>query len=216
MTKREIALEARGEIGARLFSPSAARNRHPIRDVLLAHCPPSGAILEIGSGTGEHAVCFAASMPENFWLPGDPDPAACASIAAWTAYEGLSNIAPPHALDVMVEGWERGVGGAVAAMVSINMIHIAPIEAAQGLFRGAERLLAPGGKLFLYGPFSRRGAHTAKSNAEFDGGLKARDSRWGVRDLERDIAPLAEASRFRLDAAVAMPADNLTAVFTRA
>lgn len=116
----------------------------------------------------------------------------------------------------MVEGWERGVGGAVAAMVSINMIHIAPIEAAQGLFRGAERLLAPGGKLFLYGPFSRRGAHTAKSNAEFDGGLKARDSRWGVRDLERDIAPLAEASRFRLDAAVAMPADNLTAVFTRA
>lgn len=210
------ALEDRGADGVRRFSPSAARNRDPIREVFLAHMPHTGAILEIGSGTGEHAVHLAAALPDARFFPGDPDAEARASIAAWTSHSGLSNVAPPHALDVAAEGWERAVARPLAGIVSINMIHIAPFEAVRGLFAGAGRLLRPGGRLFLYGPFSRNGAHTAPSNAEFDASLKARDSRWGVRDLDRDVVPLADAAGFALAAVVAMPANNFSIVFERA
>ncbi|NWG72463.1 MAG: DUF938 domain-containing protein [Parvularculaceae bacterium] len=210
------ALEDRDADGARRFSPSAARNRDPILRVFLTHMPRAGAILEIGSGTGEHAVHLAAALPDARFLPGDPDAEARASIAAWTAHSGLSNVAPPHALDVAAEGWERAVARPLAGIVSINMIHIAPFEAARGLFAGAGRLLGSGGRLFLYGPFSRNGAHTARSNAEFDASLKARDPRWGVRDLDRDLLPLAGAAGLALAVVVAMPSNNFSAVFERA
>lgn len=214
MTDRQIALEERGREEQRLFSPSAARNRDAIRQAYFDVMPRSGVILEIGSGTGEHAAHIAAAAPDLRWRPGDPDPASRASIAAWTDYLGLKNVAAPHAIDVTAANWESGLG-AVDGVVSINMIHIAPFDAAHGFIAGAGRLLATGGKLFLYGPFARNGAHTAPSNAEFDASLKARNPDWGVRDLDREIIPLAEAAGLTLDRVIEMPANNLSVVFRR-
>lgn len=212
---KEIALEARAREGGRLFSPSAARNRDPIRDVFLAHMPHRGAILEIASGTGEHVVHLAAALPEARFFPGDPDPASRASIAAWTAYLGLENIAPPHAIDAARKDWVDAAPAPLDAVVSINMIHIAPFDAAIGLIAGAGAVLRPGGRLFLYGPFSRRGEHTAPSNAAFDQSLKAREPSWGVRDLDLDIVPLAEKAGLALERVIEMPANNLSVVFAR-
>ena len=212
--EKEIALEERGRNERRMFSPSAARNRDPIRDAFLKVMPRAGVILEIGSGTGEHAVHVAAAALELVWRPGDPDAASRESIAAWTEHLGLTNVAAPHAIDVTAADWEQG-GASVDGVVSINMIHIAPISAAEGLIAGAGRLLRPGGRLFLYGPFKRRGAHIAPSNADFDASLKARDPRWGVRDLDFEIVPLAAAAGLALEEIVAMPANNLSVVFRR-
>lgn len=214
MSAKEIALEERGREERRLFSPSAARNRDAIREAFLKTMPKTGDILEIGSGTGEHAVHIAAAAPALRWLPGDPDDASRASIAAWTEHHGLTNVAAPHAFDVTAPGWDQN-HPRVDGVVSINMIHIAPFEAARGLFAGAGRLLQPGGKLFLYGPFARGGAHTAPSNADFDASLKSRDPRWGVRDLELEIAPLAEAAGMALETVIEMPANNLSVIFAR-
>jgi SAM-dependent methyltransferase len=211
---KPVALETRAEAGARLFSPSAARNRAPIRDVFLKTMPARGTIVEIGSGAGEHVACLAAATPAAYWRPGDPDARSRASIAAWTAHLGLRNVAPPHAADVTEPGWHAPFVGADGAL-AINMIHIAPFAAAVGLIEGAGLLLRPGGRLFLYGPFARSGVHTAPSNAAFDASLKAADPRWGVRDLERDIAPLAQQAGFELIAVVEMPANNLSVIFER-
>lgn len=212
MTDKPIALEDRASDEQRLFSPSAARNRDAIREAFLKTMPQKGAILEIGSGTGEHAVHIAAAAPGLFWRPGDPDAASRASIAAWTAHLGLSTVAPPHAIDVTGPDWDLGLEP-VDGVVSINMVHIAPFAAAEGLIAGAGRLIKTGGKLFLYGPFARNGAHTAPSNAEFDRSLKARDASWGVRDLDLEIVPLAAAAGLALETIIDMPANNLSVVF---
>ncbi|MEX0644913.1 MAG: DUF938 domain-containing protein [Parvularculaceae bacterium] len=213
--EKQTALEERGRQGARLFSPSTARNRDPICAVFLEYMPTAGTILEIGSGTGEHAVHLAASLPNVRWLPGDPDQASRASIAAWIETSGLDNVAAPHAIDVTVASWAGEVASPVAGVVSINMIHIAPFDAARGLIAGAGALLGPGGKLFLYGPFSRAGHHTAPSNAEFDKSLKERDPRWGVRDLEHEVAPIARDAGLVLEKAVEMPANNFSVIFKK-
>lgn len=212
---KKIALEDRGTDGARLFSPSAARNRDVIREVFLQHMPAQGAILEIGAGTGEHAAHIAGALPGVVWTPSDPDAASRASIAAWADHLGLSNIASPRAINVAAKDWEAGAPQRLAGLVSINMIHIAPFAATEGLIRGAGALLAPGGKLFLYGPFAREGAHSAPSNAAFDESLKARNPDWGVRDLDRDILPLAEKAGLTLETVVQMPANNLSVIFRR-
>ena len=212
--KKEIALEERKADAARLFSPSAARNRDAIRDIFLKTMPLDGALLEIASGTGEHCVHLAAAAPNLTFFPGDPDAASRASIAAWIAESGLQNIMPPHAVDVSIEGWANEFGPC-DGVLSINMIHIAPFEAAIGLVSGAAALLKPKGRLFLYGPFSRNGAHTAPSNATFDQSLKGRDARWGVRDLDRDIIPLCAREGMSLVAIEEMPANNLSVVFAR-
>lgn len=211
----KTALEDRAIKGARMFSPSAARNRDAILDVFLAHMPQAGAVLEIASGSGEHGAHIAAHLSDLTWLPGDPDETCRASIAAWIAHEGLENIRAPHAIDVTEKDWAKIVAEPVSAVVSINMVHIAPFDAAEGLIAGAGELLQAGGKLFLYGPFSRDGAHSAPSNAAFDETLKSRDPRWGVRDLERDILPLTEKAGFDLETVVAMPANNLSVIFVR-
>jgi SAM-dependent methyltransferase len=194
---------------ARRFAPAAARNREPILDVLRAHLPASGTALEIASGSGEHAVAFAAAFPTLVWQPSDPDPANRASIAAWIAAEGTPNLLPPIDLDATAEIWPLATADAV---VCINMIHIAPWAACLGLLRGAARLLAPGGLLYLYGPFKRDGMHTAPSNEAFDESLRARDPAWGVRDLG-EVCQAAEG--FALAATVAMPANNLSVLFRR-
>jgi hypothetical protein len=194
---------------ARRFAPAAARNREPILDVLRAHLPASGTALEIASGSGEHAVAFAAAFPTLVWQPSDPDPANRESIAAWIAAAGAPNLLPPIDLDATGEIWPLATADAV---VCINMIHIAPWSACLGLLRGAARLLAPGGLLYLYGPFMRDGAHTAPSNAAFDESLRARDPAWGVRDLG---AVSDAAQGFARPAVIAMPANNLSVLFRR-
>jgi cyclopropane fatty-acyl-phospholipid synthase-like methyltransferase len=197
------------------FSPSAARNRAPLREVFLKLMPSRGRILEVGAGTGEHAVYIAGAAPGLSWHAGDPDPTARASIAAWIAEAGLPNLYGPHAVDVTAEDWGLEDDAPFDGVVSINMIHIAPFAAARGLFAGARKHLKSGGALFLYGPFSRHGVHTAPSNEAFDASLKARDAHWGVRDVENDLAPLAQKNALRLETVVEMPTNNLSLLFRK-
>ena len=192
-------------------APATARNRAPILEVLRAVLPPEGRVLEVASGTGEHAAYFAPRLAPRLWLPSDPDPELRRSIAAHARQAGCAGLEPPLALDARDPDWPAAEARAV---VCINMIHIAPWAAAEGLVAGAGRLLAPGGVLYLYGPFKRDGAHTAPSNAAFDRSLRARDPAWGVRDLEA-VAELAAAAGFGPAEAIEMPANNLSVVFRR-
>jgi SAM-dependent methyltransferase len=209
-----VALEDRGRNGdGRHFSPSAARNREPIREVLEKVLPRSGTALEIGSGTGEHVVCFAKALPRLVWQPSDPDPASRASIAAWIAAEALANVRAPVAIDTRQAIWGVEDDAPFAAVVSLNMIHISPWESTLALLAGAGRLLRPDGILYLYGPFMRGGAHTAPSNAAFDADLKRRDPRWGVRDI--DLVGEAAPHKLELREVIEMPANNLSLVFVK-
>jgi len=193
-------------------SPYVARNRAPILAVLRRVLPERGTVLEIASGTGEHASYFAAEMPHLTWQPTERDASALRSIKAHGAAAGLPNLLPPLALDVTSKTWPLGSADAVMA---INMIHIAPWTAAEGLMAGAERLLQPGGILYLYGPFKENGIHTAPSNEAFDASLRAHNKDWGVRDAG-DVGKLAVRHRFDLAERVAMPANNLSLIFRRA
>jgi SAM-dependent methyltransferase len=196
---------------ARRFAPAVARNKDAITEVLARHLPATGLVLEIASGSGEHALHFAAHFPALGFQPTDPDAAALASIAAWRAEAQLSNLLPPLALDVMADAWPVQEADAV---LCINMIHIAPWEATAALIRGAARVLPRDGILFLYGPFKRHGHRTAPSNAEFDASLRAQDARWGVRDLEA-VAEIASAAGCAAPVVEAMPANNLSVIFRR-
>jgi SAM-dependent methyltransferase len=192
-------------------APAVARNRDPILSVLQRFLPPRGLILEIASGTGEHAVHFAKGLPGVTWQPSDPDPESLASIAAHRASAKLSNLLAPIELDATSTPWPVTNANAI---VAINMIHIAPWTACEGLMAGAERLLPPGGTLYLYGPYKENGVHTAPSNAAFDRSLRQRDPAWGVRDLEAVIA-VADRHAFDFIQRIAMPANNLSVVFRR-
>ncbi|RKT21114.1 uncharacterized protein DUF938 [Paraburkholderia sp. RAU2J] len=193
-------------------SPSAERNREPILAVLRDALPATGRVLEIASGTGQHAMCFAGALPGLDWQPSDADADARASIAAWIAHEGLRNVRAPLALDVHQPDW--GVDAALDAVVCINMIHISPWSAAEALFAGASRRLVDGGVLYLYGPYKRGGAHTAPSNDAFDQQLRSRDPEWGVRDMETVIA-LGASVGLVCDEPIAMPANNFSLVFRK-
>ena len=192
-------------------SPSVARNREPILAVLRTALPSQGLILEVASGTGEHAVHFAAALPGLRWQPTDRDPEAIRSIAAHRARARLPNLLPPLELDASSPIW---LVARADAVVSINMIHIAPWAAADGLMAGAGRVLPPRGVLYLYGPFKEDGCHTAPSNAAFDASLRAHNPDWGVRDLG-EAAELARRYGLEFVARVAMPANNLSVVFRR-
>ena len=194
-----------------IAAPAVARNREPILAVLRRVLPERGLVLEIASGSGEHAVYFAAALPGLTWQPTDADPEARESIAAYRAVMALPNVRPPLALDAAASHWPVTQADVI---VSINMIHIAPWAAAEGLMTGAARLLPAGGMLFLYGPFREHGQHTAPSNAAFDESLRARNREWGVRDLD-EVAALARRHGLVLEERVAMPANNLSVVFRR-
>lgn len=191
-------------------APATARNSEPIRQVLSRYLD-HGLVLEIASGTGEHAAYMARAFPELTWQPSDADPAACASIAAWRDESGVANLRPPIVLDVIDPIWPIAAADAIAC---INMVHIAPWDAALGLFAGASRTLAPGGMLYLYGPYRFDGT-TAASNEAFDRSLRERDSRWGVRDV-RDLGEAAARERLVLLSVVAMPANNHSLIFRAA
>lgn len=193
-------------------SPSTARNREPILQVLKPRLPPGGLVLEIAAGAGEHAAYCAAALPHLEWRPTDPDPEALASIAAWRDHAGLPNLLPPLRLDAAdPAAWPVDRADAV---VNINMLHISPWSAAEGLMAGAGRVLPPGGLLFLYGPYLERGVETAPSNLAFDESLRARNPAWGIRRLE-DVTALAAAHGLALSERIAMPANNLALVFRR-
>jgi SAM-dependent methyltransferase len=195
-----------------LHAAATERNREPILQVLGRVLPPAGLVLEIASGTGQHAAFFARAFPALRWQPSDIAPAHLASIRAWSAAAAADNLAPPVVLDVERHPWPVAAADAV---VNINMLHIAPWSAAAALVQGAARLLPPDGVLYLYGPFKRGGQHTAESNQRFDERLRAEDSRWGVRDLD-DVERLATAAGFGPPEVIAMPANNLSLVFRRA
>lgn len=194
-----------------LASPSVARNRDPILEVIRRVLPRTGMVLEIASGTGEHAVHFAAALSHLTWQPTDQDEQALRSIAAHRAASGLTNLLAPLRLDAATSDWpvERA-----DAVVAINMIHISPWRATQGLMAGAGRILPPGGVLYLYGAYRENGAHTAPSNEAFDQDLRSRNSEWGIRDLE-EVVELAGNHGLEFVERIPMPTNNLSVVFQR-
>jgi len=195
----------------RLCHPHVARNRAAILDVLKRVLPPRGLVLEIASGSGEHAAYFAKALPSLTWQPTDADARALASIAAHRANAGAPNLLAPLALDVTSSRWPVARAD---ALVCINMIHITPWAASEGLMAGAARILPAGGVLYLYGPYRIDGRHTAPSNQEFDTWLRSQNAQWGVRDLA-DVTDLASRDRLDLAETVPMPANNLSVIFRR-
>lgn len=193
-----------------LASPAVARNTAAILEVLRAHLPARGRVLEVAAGSGEHAVAFAAALPRLEWTPSDPSAEARASIAAWATAADLPNLRPAVALDVLDPAtWPDEPA---QALVCINMIHISPWEATEGLMRLAGRALGPGGLLALYGPYREAGVELAPSNAAFDASLKARDPAWGLRD--RDVvAAAALAEGLALTLRREMPSNNIMLLF---
>jgi len=195
----------------RLTSPATARNRGPILAVLRPRLPAQGLVLEIAAGAGEHAAHNAAALPYLQWQPTDPDPAALVSIAAWRAHAALPNLLAPLQLDAAADTWPLAKADAI---LNINMLHISPWAAAEGLMRGAARLLPPGANLFLYGPYIEHGIPTAPSNLAFDHSLKSRNPAWGIRHLD-DVSALAAQHGLTLAERIAMPANNLVLMFRK-
>jgi cyclopropane fatty-acyl-phospholipid synthase-like methyltransferase len=199
------------EAGARRSAPAALRNREPIAEVLREWLPANGLVLEIASGTGEHAVYFAERFPALEWQPSDIHPDALASIKAWRAASGISNVRPPLVIDAASPDWPIQRADAV---LSINMVHISPWRSALGLIDGAARLLPPTGPLILYGPWLKGDKPTAPTNLAFDADLKRRDPDWGLRRVE-DFAIAAEKRGLELIESRAMPANNLMLLWRR-
>lgn len=210
---------------ARQYAPATQRNREPILEVLLQVLPPKGTVLEVSSGTGEHAVFFARRLQPRKWIPSDPNPVARASITAWQKHCPADNLYPAIALDACDRIWAVEQDelpeplqdidfhrNPIVAIVNINTIHIAPWSACLGLMAGARRILPSGGILYLYGPFKQAGKHTAASNADFDQSLRTQNPEWGVRDLE-DVVAEAQAQQLSLVKTYTVPANNLSVIF---
>lgn len=191
--------------------PAPERNKAPLLELLARVFPKAGRVLELASGSGQHAAHFARHLPALEFQPSDVDEDNLASIRAWVREEQLANLREPVRLDVLDDAWP--VEPCEAAF-NANMIHIAPWSCAEGLFAGLGRHLLPGGVFVLYGPFRIGGAHTAPSNAEFDDDLRRRDPAWGVRDLEA-VEALASRQGLVLSERVGMPANNQSLVFVR-
>lgn len=193
-------------------APAVARNRGPILDALRPHLPETGLVLEIAAGSGEHALHFAAALPRLQWQPADADPDALASIAAWRAHARLPNLLPAVALDAAAPAsWPVRSADAI---VCINMVHISPWAATEGLMTGAGNVLPKGGVLFLYGPYLEIDVETAPSNLAFDASVRSRDPAWGLRRLD-EVAAVASAHGLDLETRIPMPANNLSLIFRR-
>jgi SAM-dependent methyltransferase len=196
----------------RSSAPAALRNREPILDVLRKVLPASGRVLEVASGTGEHIIHFARHLPDLEWQPSDPSPEARQSIVAWTQAERLNNIREPLDCDAAQSPWPVDQA---AAIICINMLHISPWEATVGLMRGAASVLPGGGLLYLYGPYRRADRPLAPGNEAFDRDLRARNARWGLRELDTVIACGAEHGLV-FEQSIDMPANNLSVIFRKA
>lgn len=190
------------------YSPAANRNQDPILAELRALLPETVSVLEVASGTGQHAVHFASAMPGISWQPSDPDPIRRISIEARIDASGLSNVASPLELDVVLDWPELTVDAVYAA----NLLHISPLDTVRGLLFGAASVLTPGGRLLIYGPFKSQGVQVSPSNEAFDQSLRARNPLWGIRDLEVVEAAAIEAGFGRADQ-ILMPANNFLLIF---
>ena len=195
----------------RRHAPATQRNRDAILAVLRDVLPATGIVLEVASGSGEHVIHFARHLPDLTFQPSDPMAESLESVAAWVGSSGVANVLPPRRLDVTERPWPVE---AADAILCINMIHIAPWAATEGLLAGAATLLRQGAPLYLYGPYKRGGRHTADSNQAFDDQLRAQNPAWGVRDLEK-VADLAESLGLSAPSITDMPANNLSVVFRR-
>lgn len=201
----------------RMHAPATERNRDYILKVLQESLPDEGTILEVASGTGEHAVYMAPELSPRAWLPTDVDEGRLESIRAWIGAEPSGNLLAPMTLDASAAHWsveDTPPPAPVTAILAINLIHIAPWSVCLGLIAGAGRILPAGGVLYLYGPYKRDGAHTAPSNEAFDASLRSKDPDWGVRDLA-DVEAAARNEGLALDRVVEMPANNLSVVFKK-
>ena len=198
------------------YAPATERNREAILAVLQGCLPNQGTVLEIASGTGQHAVFFAPHLTQRYWLPTDMDPTNLASIVAWREEADAGNLLPPRQLDVRDPVWliDCDLPAPISAIVNINMLHISPWSCCQALFASAAETLNQGGVVMLYGPFKRDGVHTAPSNAAFDEQLRSQDSAWGVRDLEA-VVEVAVEQEFACQNVIEMPANNLSVVFNK-
>ena len=201
---------------ARRESPAATRNTPAIREVLRArHGDRTGTLLEIGSGTGQHAAGLSSTLSGITWYPTDLDEANLGSIDAWAKHEGASTVQPAQRLDVLELPWALDPSPAPCALVyCANVVHISPVAVVAALFDGASRVLAADGALLLYGPFRIGGEHTAPSNARFDAQLRERDPSWGIRDLEA-LDAAAETRSLVRSARVTMPANNFILEYVR-
>lgn len=197
---------------SRQFAPATQRNREPILAVLREILPARGLVLEVASGSGEHAIHFAGAFPDLIFQPSDPDPAALASIDAWADKSALPNLRPAIRLDATAPRWPVSEADAI---LCINMIHISPWAATEGLIRQTAQLLPAGAPLYLYGPYRQTDVPLAASNAVFDDSLRRRNPKWGLRELDA-VAELARAAGFGEPAVTAMPANNLSVVFRKA
>ncbi|WP_115025226.1 DUF938 domain-containing protein [Synechococcus sp. UW69] len=201
----------------RLFFPATERNRRPIGDLLSQLLPAAGAVLELASGSGEHAVCFQQRFTNLLWQASDPDPDHRASIDAWIRHQGLSNVMPAALnLDVEERPWPlpQTIGASLNAVVCINLLHISPANCTNAVLEESAVLLPSGAPLIIYGPFMRNGAHTSASNAAFDRSLRERNNQWGLREVSL-VTSLAASAGFKTDDVVPMPANNLTLVLRR-
>lgn len=198
----------------KLSSPAASRNIGPITALLDTLLPTTGRALELASGPGEHAVVFAARYPGIAWQPSDIDADALDSIGVRRLECGLLNIELPLRIDLAAANWHAEVLSGYDAMVAINVCHISPWAASLGLLAGAAEILNSNGALLVYGPFTRDGQHTAPSNEAFSVSLQARNSEWGVRDVE-ELAVQAGERGLRLEQAHVMPSNNLVLEFRK-
>jgi SAM-dependent methyltransferase len=201
----------------RLNAPAFHRNRAPIWAVLTRFLDGrTGDVLELGSGTGQHAIAFAEQIPGLVWWPSDAGEEQFRSIEAWRAHANLPNVRAGRRIDLMDANWTPGAGAPAqfAMILCINVVHISPWRVSENLFTGSARHLGPDGRLYLYGPFMRAGRHTAPSNAAFDVSLRRQNPAWGVRDVD-DLARLAREAGLRLADISEMPANNLTLSFAK-
>ncbi|CAD5977675.1 Methyltransferase-like 26 [Planktothrix tepida] len=206
---------------SRQYAPATERNQQPILEVLKQVLPPTGTILEIASGTGQHAVFFAPQLQPRKWLPSEVNPILRESILAWQTDCPSDNLFPPLELDVQKSTWlvedpdlKCLAEFPITAIVNINMIHISPWSACLGLMAGANRILPSGGILYLYGAYKQQGKHTAPSNEVFDTSLRLSNPEWGVRDLEA-VIEIATLENLRLVGIISMPANNLSVIFEK-
>ncbi len=209
-------------IDQRQYAPATERNREPICALLAKYLPATGTVLEVASGTGQHAAFFAEQLAPRGWLPSDPNPMARDSIRSWRTIAALNNLYEPLELDVtqpqwpqIVSKWQQskaGIAPEIRAIVNVNMIHISPWAACEGLFGGTAQLLSSGDVLYLYGPFKQAGQHTAPSNEAFDQSLRSQNPEWGVRDLEA-VCQVAQQAGFTIYAVIPMPANNFSVIF---
>ncbi|PSB11681.1 SAM-dependent methyltransferase [Pleurocapsa sp. CCALA 161] len=200
---------------ARQYAPATLRNREPILKILSEVLPTNSNVLEIASGTGEHAIFFASELKSCRWIPSDVNSLATDSIVAWKNACPVDNLELPLLIDVTQKNWQQQVKNhAINAIVNINMIHIAPWQACLGLIEGVGQILPNDGILYLYGPYKRDGEHTAPSNVSFDRSLRDRNPLWGVRDLE-EVVETATTHNLKLQQVISMPANNLSVIFSR-